>query len=221
MTRREWTTDALTADLAGKLRADRYLAAAEVMLDPHSLQRADLLAMPRRLEHGPMLIVEVKTSRADLLGDLRREKWRGYLRHGAVAFAFPAGLADPAEIPKEAGLLVRIDQGWSWKRSARLREAPKASDYLYRRMCLSAWDQSASLTEARLRPKAAKVWLDAKEQRKRKAAEWAQIGLDLENYRRWAAEAREECNRLQKEKWKAQDELRRAQALVRQARQFA
>lgn len=154
----EWTTAALTEDLMGKLRADLFLVAREATLRASTGQRADVLAMRRKLANGPMLIFEIKTSRGDLLGDLKREKWRGYLADGAVAFAFPAGLADPREIPPEAGVIVRIAQGWSWKRAPRWSDAPLPTPYLLRRMALTASDQAGARARQELAPKAADLW---------------------------------------------------------------
>lgn len=193
---REWTTSALTADLAAKLRADQFLVVAEVMLNGYTQQRADLLAMPRKLAHGPMLIVEIKTSRADLLGDMKREKWRGYLAHGAVAFAFPAGLADPKEIPAEAAVMVRIAQGWSWRRAPRWAAAPRASEYLYRRMCLSAWDQGRASLRAELEPRSASLWRQAQKARTEHGRRLARIANDIDLYEKLCADTKAEWLRL-------------------------
>jgi len=79
------------------------VAIGEVPLDGG--RRADLMALDAR---GNILIVEIKVSRADLLGDA---KWTDYLAHCDRFFwAVPNALAHLLEeerfLPGEAGLLV-------------------------------------------------------------------------------------------------------------------
>ena len=195
---RKWTTAEITEDLAGKLRADQFLVAREATLRADTGQRADLLAMRRKLSRSPMLIFEIKTSRADFTGDLKREKWRGYLASGAVAFAIPAGLAELSEIPPEAGLIVRIAQGWSWRRAPKWADAPMPTDYLYRRMALTASDQSAARADAALRPKAASLWLAQKTARTEQGRMLAAIAADVETWRKIAEEEKEKWRRLER-----------------------
>jgi hypothetical protein len=79
-------------------------ALAEVPLDGG--RRADLMALDAR---GQILIVEIKVSRADLLGDM---KWTDYLDHCDRFFwAVPAGfdlspLHGAAFLPERAGIIV-------------------------------------------------------------------------------------------------------------------
>jgi len=138
------TTAQLTDDLASRMARDPkpWLVARECVVSERPLARADLLCMRRRLDVQPMLILEVKISRADLLSDLRSGKWRNYLGVAALAFAFPANLADLQEIPAEAALIVRNGRGWRWERYPKFAAAPLPSPYLYRRMALTASDQS-------------------------------------------------------------------------------
>ena len=84
-------------------RHDLY-AMAEVPLDGG--RRADLMAIDAR---GRLVIVEIKVSRADLLGD---GKWPDYLEHCDRYFwAVPAGfdlspLDGPAFLPERTGVIV-------------------------------------------------------------------------------------------------------------------
>ncbi len=79
-------------------------AIAEVPLDGG--RRADLMAVDAR---GAIVIVEIKVSRADLLGDA---KWTDYLAHCDRFFwAVPAGfdvspLDGPAFLPDRTGVIV-------------------------------------------------------------------------------------------------------------------
>lgn len=80
------------------------VAIAEVPLD--NGRRADLMALDTR---GNIVIVEIKVSRADLLGDA---KWNDYLPHCDRFFwAVPAGFDlrpfdTPGFLPQRTGLLV-------------------------------------------------------------------------------------------------------------------
>ena len=85
------------------LRHD-LVAMAEVPLDGG--RRADLMAIDA---HGRLVIVEIKVSRADLIGD---GKWPDYLDHCDRFFwAVPAGfdtapLDTPAFLPARTGVIV-------------------------------------------------------------------------------------------------------------------
>ena len=80
------------------------VAIGEVPLDGG--RRADLMALDAR---GNLVIVEIKVSRADLLGDA---KWNDYLAHCDRFFwAVPQGFDlrpfdQPAFLPERAGLIV-------------------------------------------------------------------------------------------------------------------
>ena len=68
-------------------------------------RRADMMAIDAR---GSLVIVEIKVSRADLLGDL---KWTDYLDYcdrfyWAVPPALAAHLEEDRFLPEEAGLLI-------------------------------------------------------------------------------------------------------------------
>ena len=85
------------------LRHD-LVAMSEVPLDGG--RRADLMALDPR---GALVIVEIKVSRADLLGD---GKWGDYLQHcdryyWAVPAGFDAGPLDGAAfLPERTGIIV-------------------------------------------------------------------------------------------------------------------
>lgn len=85
------------------LRHD-LVAVTEVALDGG--RRADLMAIDAR---GALIIVEIKVSRADLLGD---GKWQDYLAHcdrfyWAVPAGFdPAPLDSAAFLPERTGIII-------------------------------------------------------------------------------------------------------------------
>jgi hypothetical protein len=87
------------------------------------VQVADVIAVKPSYTRFCLSLYEVKVSRADFLGDLRREKWRGYLDHcHRLYFAVPEGMIDKSEVPAEAGLMVRSDKGWTCKKHPQKRD---------------------------------------------------------------------------------------------------
>ncbi|WP_299648550.1 MmcB family DNA repair protein [Sphingomonas bacterium] len=97
-------------------------AMGEVPLDGG--RRADLMALDA---HGRLVIVEVKVSRADLLGD---GKWPDYLDHCDRFFwAVPAGfdlspLDGPAFLPERTGIIVADRYDAAIVREARSEPLP-------------------------------------------------------------------------------------------------
>ena len=95
---------------------------AEVPLDGG--RRADLMALDA---HGRLVIVEVKVSRADLLGD---GKWPDYLDHCDRFFwAVPAGfdlspLEGAAFLPERTGIIVADRYDAAIVREARSQPLP-------------------------------------------------------------------------------------------------
>lgn len=114
------------------------VAMAEVPLDDG--RRADLMALNAR---GEIVIVEVKVSRADLLGD---GKWTDYLAHCDRFFwAVPAGfdlspLETPGFLPERAGVIVADRYDAAIAREA--RTVPLAS--ATRRKCTLAFARRAA-----------------------------------------------------------------------------
>lgn len=88
--------------------------------------RIDVAAMWSTSRYRKHLVYgyEVKVTRADFLADLRAEKWRRYLSQvDRLFFAVTEGVAQPEEVPPEAGLLVRVEnEGAGWRQ---LRKAPQ------------------------------------------------------------------------------------------------
>lgn len=119
------------------LRHD-IVAIAEVPLDGG--RRADLMAIGPK---GELVIVEIKVSRADLLGDA---KWTDYLPHCDRFFwAVPAGfdaapLDGAAFLPERTGVLVADRYDAAIVREAAVTAMPVAS----RRRCTTALARRAA-----------------------------------------------------------------------------
>ena len=118
------------------LRHD-LVAMAEVPLDGG--RRADLMAIDPR---GQIVIVEIKVSRADLLGDA---KWTDYLAHCDRFFwAVPAGFdASPIDgeafLPERTGLIVADRYDAAIVREARTTPLPAPT----RKRCTLAFARRA------------------------------------------------------------------------------
>ncbi len=114
------------------------VAMAEVPLGDG--RRADLMAIDAR---GNIVIVEVKVSRADLLGD---GKWTDYLAHCDRFFwAVPAGFdlspfESPAFLSERAGLIVADRYDAAIVREARTVPLPSVT----RRKCTLAFARRAA-----------------------------------------------------------------------------
>lgn len=114
------------------------IAIAEVPLDGG--RRADLMAIDAR---GQLVIVEIKVSRADLLGDA---KWQDYLAHcdrfyWAVPAGFDAAPIDGAAfLPERTGLIVADRYDAAILREARTEAMPAHA----RKRCTLAFARRAA-----------------------------------------------------------------------------
>ncbi|HEY4360319.1 MAG TPA: MmcB family DNA repair protein [Bryobacteraceae bacterium] len=89
----------------------------------------DVLTLERSYTRFNPAIYDVKVSRNDYLKDVSTNKWKKYLPFCArFYFACLPGLVSKKELPDEAGLIVRGDNGWSVAKAPRVRVA-------------DAWDQ--------------------------------------------------------------------------------
>jgi hypothetical protein len=75
--------------------------------DNPGTQIADVIAVNPSYTRFCITIFECKVKRADFLGDIRRDKWRGYLKFcHRFYFVVPRGITDKIEVPGEAGLIL-------------------------------------------------------------------------------------------------------------------
>lgn len=126
---RAWTERDVKAAVWRHLTAQGYAVLDEVSTSDaaagqHLFRRIDLLAVrgAKKLGIGPheLLAVEVKVTRGDFLNDVRHPEkqapWRDLAhRH---AYAVPAGLVDPSEVPDGSGLLTVDDTTPGWDKVA-------------------------------------------------------------------------------------------------------
>jgi len=116
---KKWGHDELASDLAAHLAGNTAERAIweDMQLGPAGTIRPDVYAITKTYTRLVAMTFEVKVSRSDFLSDITSGKWQGYLKFSnCVVFAVPAGLVKADEIPKGAGLIERLENGWRFKR---------------------------------------------------------------------------------------------------------
>lgn len=207
-----WKAGDLGADLAAKLGGEGWICVREIALCDRLSHRGDLVAMLCSGSINRVDIYELKVARSDLLGDLRREKWRAYLEHGAVWFAYPKGLADPREIPAEAGVIIRSDASWRRVRApGRFGRDPSVA--LMRRLVMAVSSQAARAPK----PRKAALWNAEKRARTELGRRVARVAVDIEVYEKSTSELKDRHRELQREVWDLESRLRTLRAEERRA----
>lgn len=210
------TTSELTASLCRALESQHWITVREIAIDDDLDRRCDVVAMLCSGRVTRVDLFEVKISRSDLLADLRREKWRNYLRAGRLWFAMPAKLADPREIPPEAGLMVQQANGWRRVRHPKAG-AVEPSLTLMRRLVMAVRSQQ----QAQAGPRKADLYEVARRARTEQARLVAEVARDVEQYRRWAANAKEDWLQMSRKRDELMSEIRslkmQATMLLREA----
>lgn len=206
-----WKAGDLTSDLMAALAVQGWIAVAEIALSDRLTHRGDVVAMLVSGRRNRVDIYELKVARSDLLSDLRREKWRAYLEHGRVWFAFPDRLADPREIPPEAGVIIRRGDGW------RRMRAPQAfvgdpSVALMRRLVMAVRSQRPTDPK----PRTADLWRAADRARTETAKRVMQVANDLVTWERILEKTKEELRLVEAQKRQLETEVRK---LTREHRQ--
>ena len=206
-----WTAGTLSHDLCQTLAARGWITVREIALDDRLTHRGDVVAMLVSGRRNRVDVYELKVARSDLLGDLRREKWRAYLEHGAVWFAFPAGLADPREIPLEAGVIVRRADGWRQVRAPRpFVGEPSVS--LMRRLVMAVRSQSVSP----IGPRDPSLWAASMRARTEKARLVLRVAADIDACTRRSDELYAEVQELERQHRALQAKLRDLKRVERQ-----
>lgn len=94
----------------------KYLSWGEV-------SQADVITVNPSYNKFNLDIYEVKVTRSDFLGEIKKKKYENSLPHcNRFYFALLAGIAKPEEIPDGLGLIVRGENGWSTVKRAKKRE---------------------------------------------------------------------------------------------------
>ena len=109
----DWTHDALREDLASHLALPNRLVWQDIQLGPSGSARPDVFTMEKSFARPKPLVYECKVSLSDFRADATAGKWMAYLDFAqGCYFAAPAGLLAKADVPPQAGLLLRGDTGW-------------------------------------------------------------------------------------------------------------
>ena len=121
---KDWTHRQLCEDLA----IAKETIFIEVSLGSKWMTRptppiADVLVVRPSYTRFCVDIFEVKKSRADLLSDIRSEKWKSYLPFcHRFYYAIASGITNQKEIPNGCGLLIRGEIGWRTIKQSKARE---------------------------------------------------------------------------------------------------
>jgi hypothetical protein len=211
-----WHHDALAADLARHLTKDgKNWVWLNATIGQWSGPRPDVMSFPRyRYDNPTIHAFEVKVSRADLLGDLNKEKWRKYLEHcQSVTFIMPSGLAKPDEIPAECGVMFRSARGWRTERRATYNGQACSIQAMAKLLTEHPWmrPREADRTVPEWRRDA---WNRDLGDRFTRAA-GRRLGMEVAKFARAAAEGRDLASLARQ---KADEQIERARALTEEFR---
>ena len=144
--------DALASDLASFLGNPKkhslgYLTweNVEFRTDNYGWCRPDVYAIQATLSQKKWspITFEVKVSRADLLADLRTEKWKRYLPFSArVAIAAPFGIVKPVDLPANLGLIQKEKNGWVWVKRGQKNNDWELDSRAWMNLCLKTRNPS-------------------------------------------------------------------------------
>lgn len=131
-----WDHSALLVDLAEWFYGDKIVF-AEVGVGSRWLRGGsdglpvpDVLTFNKSYVHPMPAIYEIKVTRQDFQSDVRTDKWMKYTRIcSRFYFATPSGLVKKAEVPEEAGLIVRGPNGWTTVKAPKVFKKPDIGQY--------------------------------------------------------------------------------------------
>lgn len=111
----EWKNEReLQDDLADYLRQCEFMTFTEVQIPSCEYGRVDVIAVkPRMHATKDLRAYEVKLTKQVFDKDIKENKWRKYMNvFHRVYFAAPEGVLKKSDIPDEAGLIIRNENGW-------------------------------------------------------------------------------------------------------------
>lgn len=121
--------DEVAADLAQSIGPSPFLGVplGSIWLgQTHDYERpglADVMTIKPSYTKFCLSIYEVKVTRSDFLSDIRAEKWKRYLPHcHRFYFATLPNLVSKADIPPEAGWIVKGPNSWTYRKAAPARD---------------------------------------------------------------------------------------------------
>lgn len=175
-------------------------------LGPAGSSRPDVFSMARSFTRPNPLAYEIKVSVNDYRRDATRGKWQSYLDAACgVYFACPAGMLGKADVPRECGLMVRVEDGWKTLRAPVLHAVTMPIQVLLK-LLMDGVERLRH--EAHVRNNSA--YLLALNNRKKLSQEVAEAVHDMERYRERIALARNELETLQVQVEKCRAEIRQA-----------
>lgn len=187
-----WKHDDLAADLAAHLRCKDRMVWLDMQLGPSGSPRPDVYTIQKSYSRPLPTAYECKISRSDLRSDTTSGKWQSYLKYaGSVTFAVPDGLATPADIPPQCGLIVRKKETWRLARKATIQPVALQMDAVMKLLI----DGVSRVTASREpRSRSAELWTTNESVRKKFGEEVARCAADLVSAQQRRDSARAEAN---------------------------
>jgi hypothetical protein len=124
----EWKNEReLQDDLADYLRQCEFMTFTEVQIPSCEYGRVDVIAVkPRMYATKDLRAYEVKLTKQVFDKDIKENKWRKYMNvFHRVYFAAPEGVLKKSDIPDEAGLIIRNENGWHVVKAAKFNNPEK------------------------------------------------------------------------------------------------
>ena len=102
-----------------------------VWLNGNRIGKADVVTIKPSYNKFNLDIYEIKTSRSDLMHDIKSKKYEKYLQHSnRLYFATISGIAKKEDIPEGVGLIVRGEKGWKTVKPAKKRDISFSNETL-------------------------------------------------------------------------------------------
>lgn len=191
-----WKHDDLIDDLVDHLKGTGLNGSRMVWTDfpmgPSGSQRPDVFTLEKSFARPSPTVYEIKVSRSDFHADVQAGKWTGYRSFASrVIFCVPSGLVTRTEIPEQAGLMVRGENGWKALKKATVSgQRPGFAHML--KLLLLATDEKRFRDNART----VKSYLVQRSINERYGADVAAILADVDLAKAKIAMAEQEARRI-------------------------
>lgn len=208
-----WEHDELAADLADFLRqSSEVMAWTDMQMGPSGSRRPDVFTINKSYSRFIPITYEIKISKSDFNSDVKSGKWQEYLKFSAgVYFAVPAGLVTKADIPAQAGLIVRNEDGWRRIRTPTLNKVETLPHHVWMKLLIDGIDREATRQKYQLECKhtQANTWLLTRKFNQKYGEHLGQlIARGMSNHEALQGIVQEQEDKLQTFRLETQEKLR-------------
>lgn len=180
MTEKTWTHDGLQSDLARHFVAnDKIMVWEDMQLGPSGSPRPDVYTLRKSFTNPYPRAYEIKISTSDFRGDVERAKWTSYFDFAdSVTFCVPKGLLKREDVPAEAGLMIRGENGWSTVKAARRVTTNRTLDeFVYMKLLMDGIKRARQPVVPE--PRSADPWRVARNERNQLSEEVREAITDI------------------------------------------